>query len=98
MPTRPTTDTYADALARAAAYTDAVGLSDGTDRPAQTAAQALADAASADLADLVAAGIPAARAAKMVDNRLAEALRAAKRPHTCRPGTMLALADARAAS
>lgn len=89
MPTRPTSDTYAAALARAAAYTDAVGLSDGTDRPAAKLEQLgaadehnlahhadeLAAAAAADLADLIAAGIPAARAAKMVDNRLAEALR-----------------------
>lgn len=30
---------YTDALARAAAYTDAVGLSDGTDRPAASLAE-----------------------------------------------------------
>lgn len=33
--TEPATD-YTDALARALAYTDDIGLSDGTDRPAET--------------------------------------------------------------
>lgn len=40
--TSETTTEYAEALARAAAYTDAVGLSDGTDRPATTADEAAA--------------------------------------------------------
>jgi hypothetical protein len=52
-PSPSTEPDYSEALARALAYTVEVGLSDGTDRPARTAAEVLEPPTPQDRGQLV---------------------------------------------